>query len=77
MTWAAVTREVSKYVKVSTATITGLHKKSNPVEGDGVLQMLLWLGRSPESFVPDMEKDPATTRLQDPGPDKVLRWDTN
>src|SRR5262249_20869045 len=32
--------------------ISGLKNKRWGVEGDGVLQMLLWLARSPESFVP-------------------------
>jgi hypothetical protein len=36
---------------VSASTVTGMRGRAN-IEGDGVLQMLLWLGRTPESFVP-------------------------
>lgn len=48
MSWQEMAREVGG---VSPATLTGLRARSS-VEGDGVLQMLRWLGRTPESFVP-------------------------
>jgi hypothetical protein len=52
LSWNGVAREIeSRFTKVSPATIKGIRDKQN-VEGDGVLQMLLWLGRSPESFLP-------------------------
>ena len=81
LSWAAVAREVSRRFAegparaVSTSTITGVRSRS-VVEGDGVLQMLLWLDRSPESFVPGhpLGEDP-TARLVDPGHGNVLRWD--
>lgn len=60
---------------VSASTITGTrHRKV--VEGDGVLQMLRWLGRAPEEFVSGAEvDDPTTTALPAASPDQVLRWD--
>jgi len=57
MSWTAVAREVSRSGErgdvhpVSPSTISGLKNKRWGVEGDGLLQMLLWLGRSPETFV--------------------------
>src|SRR4051794_31143619 len=80
LTWAAATREINCFAAeghpMSASTITGL--KSRPiVEGDGVLQILLWLGRSPESFVSSIP-DASSPRyqLQPPGDGNILRWDT-
>jgi transcriptional regulator with XRE-family HTH domain len=47
MSWQEVAREVG----VSPSTLVGMPMRRF-LEGDGVLQMLSWLGRSPESFVP-------------------------
>jgi len=58
MSWKAVALEVNRADErlsihpVSPSTISGLKNKRWGVEGDGVLQMLLWLNRTPESFVP-------------------------
>jgi hypothetical protein len=58
MRWTAVAREVNRVNErhdvhpIAASTISGLKNKRWGVEGDGVLQMLLWLDRSPESFVP-------------------------
>ena len=58
LTWAAVARAVNRADErhdihpISASTISGLKNKRWGVEGDGVLQMLLWLDRTPESFVP-------------------------
>src|SRR5262245_1207551 len=58
MSWKAVAREVNRVDEryavhpISSSTISGLKNKRWGVEGDGVLQMLLWLDRPPESFVP-------------------------
>ena len=53
MTWAEVTREVNSPLpglrSISTSTITGVRGRGS-VEGDGVLQMLRWLDRTPEAF---------------------------
>jgi hypothetical protein len=59
MSWQAVAREINRTEErnpvhpISPATISGLKDKRWGIEGDGVLQMLLWLDRTPESFVPD------------------------
>lgn len=67
------TRAGSRSLAVS--TVTGLRTKS-VAEGDGVLAMLRWLDRSPESFVrgSPLSEDPAA-RLPDVRP-RVLRIDT-
>jgi hypothetical protein len=84
LTWAAVTREINRLEinetrgghAIATSTITGLESRS-VAEGDGVLQMLLWLGRTPESFVPGVaEGDAERFRLRAPPRDQILRFDT-
>jgi hypothetical protein len=47
LTWAVVARKIG----VSASTLRGLGTR-RAVEGDGVLQILRWLGRTPESFLP-------------------------
>jgi len=47
LAWPEAAREIG----VSPSTLAGLVRRS-AAEADGVLQMLLWLRRSPESFVP-------------------------
>jgi hypothetical protein len=56
------------------STVKGLRTKA-AAEGDGVLQMLRWLGRSPESFG-DGASTAAGTPLPAVGPHQVLRLDT-
>jgi hypothetical protein len=80
MTWSAMTWEINRGHTegrpVATSTIKRL--KDKPVgEGDGILGMLLWLRRSPESFVPGFEDaDADQFRLPEPGLEQSLRWDT-
>lgn len=82
VSWAHAVREMSAPFTrgssrpLSPSTVTSLRHK--PVaEGDGVLQMLRWLNRAPESFVPGYpEADAAAARLPNVGPDRVLRFDT-
>jgi hypothetical protein len=80
LTWAALTVEVNRHRTelhpIAQSTIVGLKEKAGG-EGDGILQMLVWLGRTPESFVPGIPaadaprfKLPALTRGE------ILRWDT-
>lgn len=84
MSWAAVTREVNARFRdvpghkpIATSTITGLSRKAIG-EGDGILQMLLWLRRSPESFVPGfVGADSPRYQLRELGSTQILRWDTN
>jgi hypothetical protein len=80
LTWSALAAEVNRHRTtlrpIAVSTIKGLETKLT-AEGDGILQMLLWLGRSPESFVsfiadPDAER----YRLPDLNRGQILRWDT-
>jgi hypothetical protein len=74
LTWSGVAQEIERrFAKVSPSTIKRISKKSR-VEGDGVLQMLLWLDRTPESFVPGFHGP--EERLRAPSGSNVLRWDT-
>jgi len=80
MSWAAVTREINRFHTeghpIATSTITGLKNKAVG-EGDGILQMLLWLHRTPESFVPGFqEAGAARFRFRELGREQILRWDT-
>ena len=80
MSWAAAVREMSGPFTqgasrpLAVSTVSGLRTKA-VAEGDGVLQMLRWLGRSPERFVEGATND-AGTPLPDVGPHQVLRLDT-
>lgn len=61
---------------ISVSTATGLHSKA-VAEGDGVLQMLLWLKRTPESFMPEhRESANGHERLPDVPAHQILRFDT-
>ena len=74
LTWSGVAKEIEeRFVKVSPSTIKGVGDRPR-VEGDGALQILLWLGRAPESFVPDYCGALVPLRPAETG--KVLRWDT-
>lgn len=73
LTWTQVARAMSG--GISPSTLTGMRDR-RVVEGDGVLQMLTWLGRSPESFLPDRAgASHAHELLPDAGPARVLRFD--
>jgi hypothetical protein len=80
MSWAAVMREINRFRMdghpIASSTIRSLETKA-AAEGDGVLQMLLWLGRTPESFVPGFpDADAERFRVKDLGTSRILRWDT-
>ena len=68
LTWAAAARSIG----VSPSTLTGLQSRT-AVEGDGVLQMLRWLGRTPESFIAGGASP--ESELPVVGPGEVLRFD--
>lgn len=71
-----VSRHRTRLRPIAVSTITSLRDK--PVgEGDGILQMLLWLRRTPESFVPgivDPKSDIFCGAQLTTG--QILRWDT-
>jgi hypothetical protein len=81
LSWAQVMRQMKHNERpsarpLSQTTVMGLQTKK-AAEGDGVLQMLRWLGRSPESFIPGSPlADDAGALLPDVPPNKVLRFDT-
>jgi hypothetical protein len=82
MSWETVAREINAQFRdvpghrpIAKATITRL--KTAKVSGAGPLQMLLWLGRTPESFVPGFENaDAERFRLRRPDTKHILRFDT-
>lgn len=85
LSWAAATRQINREdegcvwkhpISVSSVSKVG-QNKSGVAEGDGVLQMLIWLNRSPESFVmPKIEAANSASHAL-PSPKKqILRWDT-
>src|SRR6266498_2585614 len=82
LSWPQVAREIGSLSSpmsarpISASTLTGLRKRSS-IEGDGVLQMLRWLGRTPESFVAGgAEAAGQTATLPDVGAHQILRFDT-
>jgi hypothetical protein len=58
------------------STITGLKEQPHG-EGDGILQMLVWLRRTPESFISGVA-DPRSACFVNPtlASGEILRWDT-
>jgi hypothetical protein len=78
LSWRDAVREMSDPFSdagsraLSPSTVTSLRTKA-VAEGDGVLQMLRWLGRSPESFIPG---SPNQAPLPPVPPRRVLRLDT-
>ena len=83
LTWAEAARQINAVGPqtggghpIAVSSITGLRTKAL-AEGAGVLQMLRWLGRPPESFVDGCPADVlASAALPDRGPRGVLRFDT-
>jgi len=80
LSWSAATKEINRFKAalhpIATSTVTGLKSKALG-EGDGILQMLRWLDRTPESFVPGFSKaDAKRFRLPQLGEEQILRFDT-
>jgi hypothetical protein len=79
LSWAGVMREMSRpdlrpgRRRMSASTVAGIGTRT-VAEGDGVLQMLRWLGRTPESFIPGCREDDG--RIPDAPAGKVIRFDT-
>ncbi|MGE0161251.1 MAG: hypothetical protein AB7T31_17785 [Gemmatimonadales bacterium] len=80
MTWADVARAVGTRhadrpdTKVSAGTITGMLRRRS-VEADGVLQMLRWLDRTPESFCGQDHGEPLSASAPAVLPGRTLRFD--
>ena len=82
MSWVAVTREINDLFRsvparpISASTVTGMRGR-RVVEGNGVLQMLVWLGRTPESFTSGRDRVALENEiLPRVGPSQILRFDT-
>ncbi|MGH9780408.1 MAG: hypothetical protein ACRD33_01195 [Candidatus Acidiferrales bacterium] len=92
LSWAQATREMKGQSKarpfspaagpaavshaLSTSTVQGTRMRA-VAEGDGVLQMLRWLNRTPESFVPGHpQAESVSARLPVVPAGRVLRFDT-
>jgi hypothetical protein len=82
LSWSQAAAEINRVSArravhpVSPSTVTGTRTKT-VAEADGVLQMLLWLNRSPESFVPGHRKsEESDTRLPAVAGHQILRFDT-
>jgi hypothetical protein len=79
MSWAEVAKEVNqrrtRRRPVAVSTMIGL-KENSAGEGDGILQMLVWLRRTPESFmsgVADPHSDVFCRPQLKAG--EIMRWD--
>lgn len=82
LSWAALAAEINKpfegtpSIPISVSTLRGMPDKRS-VTSAVVLQILRWLRRTPESFLDDGDGAPeANEVLPDPGPSRVLRFDT-
>jgi hypothetical protein len=81
LTWAQATREINdvgptpQRRPIATSSITGLRTKAL-AEGAGVLQMLRWLRRAPESFMRGLAPTLAASNLPAADRREVLRFDT-
>jgi len=78
LTWADVARDISRQFErspafarpIAASTVSGIRSR-RVLEGDGVLQMLLWLNRTPESFSANTRDEP----LPKVPADRILRFD--
>jgi hypothetical protein len=87
LTWVELAAEINKpfqftsSIPISVTTIRNMQTKRS-VTSAVVLQILRWLGRTPESFLsrPLSSSNPllaAGESLPDPGPSRILRFDTS
>jgi hypothetical protein len=82
LSWSQATREIARQSAdsskraLSVSTVTGTRTLA-VAEADGVLQMLLWLHRTPESFMPKRpDHEDARATLPEVSQHQVLRFDT-
>jgi hypothetical protein len=81
LSWAGATREINRpearpvLHPVSASSVKGTGS-GRGIEGNVVLQILQWLNRTPESFVPNHPAPTAAeNQLPHTPPDRHLRWD--
>jgi hypothetical protein len=85
LTWVSLTAEINRpfhgtpSIPISIGTIRSMRTK-RVVTSAVVLQILRWLGRTPESFLRGQGAGPDTPdtdqALPEPGPGRILRFDT-
>jgi hypothetical protein len=81
LSWSKVAREIngpsgrSSGHQLSPSTVTGTRTRT-VAEGDGILQMLRWLNRTPESFVSGHPEADERGRLPEVPSHHTLRFDT-
>jgi hypothetical protein len=82
LSWADAMGEINRRPEggsrrpVSVSAVSSMRTKT-VAEADGVLQMLLWLNRGPESFIPGHpESDEVRARLPNVPSPQILRFDT-
>ncbi len=82
LSWIELAGEINKpfegtpSIPINVATIRGMATKSS-VTSAVVLQVLRWLRRTPESFLSGYDRLPKVDEiLPDPGPSRILRFDT-
>jgi hypothetical protein len=82
LSWSEAARQMARESgnnsghRLSVSTIIAT-RTAKVAEADGILQMLVWLGRTPESFVAGHpSSDSARFQLPKVPPHKVLRFDT-
>jgi transcriptional regulator with XRE-family HTH domain len=82
LTWVALAAEINvafestPSIPISVSTISSMQSKRS-VTSAVVLQVLRWLGRTPESFLAEDNAPPQESEvLPDPGPGRILRLDT-
>jgi hypothetical protein len=81
ITWRQAMQEISAVGRwpvhpLSQSTVRSLRTKA-VAEGDGILQLLRWLKRTPESFMRGCDRVAADAmKLPDLAPHQILRFDT-
>lgn len=79
LSWQQLAREISAQFgrtgsrPIAASTLSGMRGK-RVIEGDGVLQALGWLNRTPESFIPG-HTPAANEALPQVDADRILRFD--
>jgi hypothetical protein len=82
LSWVALVAEINRpfegtpSIPITISTVRGIENKSS-VTSAVVLQILRWLGPTPESFLSGNGDAPkADETLPEPGPARILRFDT-
>ena len=78
ISWTQLTRELNALFKdvtkarpIATSTVTRMREKAG-LAGNGVIQMLIWVERTPESFCSNWPVEGKLIKKS--APDKIVRW---